>query len=49
MAKTTHSVNFLKVKKYYKNKNWTIEMVRNAVVKEWITESEFKEITGEDY
>ena len=44
-----HSKNFDKVKKYYKNGMWSINMVRNAVVKEWITEEEFKEITGEDY
>lgn len=28
---------------------WTKEMVRNAVVKGKITETEFKEITGVDY
>jgi hypothetical protein len=28
---------------------WSIERVRNAVVKEWITAEEFKEITGEQY
>ena len=44
-----HSKNFEKVKKYYKSGNWTIAMVRNAVVKGWITEAEFKEITDEDY
>lgn len=55
MATTTHSKNFYKVKKYYHSfkvdgtRMWTIEMVRNAVVKNWITEAEFKEITGEDY
>ena len=49
MATTTHSKNYEKVKKYYKGGNWTIQMVRNAVVKGWITEAEFKEITGEDY
>lgn len=49
MATTTHSKNYEKVKKYYKEGNWTIQMVRNAVVKGWITETEFKEITGEDY
>ena len=49
MATTTHSKKYEKVKKYYKEGNWTIQMVRNAVVKGWITEAEFKEITGEDY
>lgn len=28
---------------------WSEERVRNAVVKKWITEEEFKEITGVDY
>lgn len=37
------------VKKYYKNKLWTLEQTRNAVVKGWITESEFEEITGKEY
>lgn len=38
-----------KVKYYYENGLWTIDMVRNAVVKGWITEEEFEEITGIDY
>lgn len=46
---TTHSKNYEKVRRYYKSGNWTISMVRNAAVKGWITEAEFKEITGEDY
>lgn len=45
----THSKNFEKVKKYYDDGKWTLAMVRNAVVKNWITAEEFKEITGEDY
>ena len=28
---------------------WSIGRVKNAVVKEWITTEEFKEITGEQY
>lgn len=43
-----HSPKFATVKKYYP-KYWNITMVKNAVVKGWITEDEFKEITGEDY
>lgn len=43
------SPKFNKVKKYYDAGLWTLEMVKNAVVKEWITAEEFKEITGEDY
>lgn len=44
-----HSEKFEMVKKYYIMGLWNIERVRNAVVKKWITEEEFKEITGEDY
>ncbi len=49
-----HSKNYAKVNRYYHTivngkRLWTIGMVRNAVVKGWITEAEFKEITGEDY
>ena len=40
---------FEKVKYYYDNGLWNISRVRNAVVKSWITESEFEEITGESY
>lgn len=44
-----HSKNFAKVKKYYSMGMWSEEMVRNAVVKGWITEAEFTEITGKEY
>lgn len=44
-----HSQNFYKVKSYYDRKLWNIARVRNAVVKGWITEKEFLEITGTDY
>lgn len=37
------------VKKYYDLGMWTISMVKNAVVKGWITAKEFQEITGEAY
>lgn len=43
------SKNYEMVKKYYDSGKWSIERVRNAVVKRWITVTEFKEITGEDY
>ena len=52
---TEHSKYYQKVKTYYEKYlagqpgGWTLAMVRNAVVKGWITEEEFKEITGEDY
>lgn len=40
---------FEKVKYYYDHGLWSIDRVRNAVVKGWITAEQFKEITGEDY
>lgn len=43
------STKFKLVRKYYREGLWSINMVRNAVVKGWITESEFLEITGEPY
>ena len=54
MAKK-HSDKYEMVKKYYNTRMpngeraWNEQRVRNAVVKGWITEEEFKEITGEDY
>ena len=44
-----HSPKFEKVKFYYDNGNWSIERVHEAVVKGWITEEEFVEITGQNY
>lgn len=50
MAKNnTHSKNYNKVKDYYDNGLWTIDRVRKAVDKGWITEAEYEEITGEKY
>ena len=43
------STKFNKVKRYYDQGLWNITMVRNAVVKGWITEEEFELITGEPY
>ena len=37
------------VKKYYDKGLWKIGAVRNAVVKEWITEEVSRAITGETY
>ena len=42
------SNNFEKVKGYYEKGLWSLDMVKNAVGR-WITETEYKEITGEDY
>ena len=41
-----HSKNYEKVKTYYDKGLWSIERVRQAVVKGWITEEEFTEITS---
>lgn len=43
-----HSKKFDMILNYYKNFYWDINKVRNAVGK-WITEEEYKEITGEDF
>lgn len=44
-----HSKNFAKVERYYNLGMWNEAQVRNAVVKGWITEEEFLEITGKEY
>lgn len=44
-----HSKNYEKVKNYYDKGLWSVERVRQAVIKGWITEAEFTEITGEEY
>lgn len=41
------SEKFEKVKNYYDSGLWNIAMVRNAVIKKWITKEEFEEITKE--
>ena len=38
-----------KIAKWYKQRLWTKEMVRNAVVKTVLTAAEYQEITGEEY
>lgn len=43
------SSKFEKVKTYYDEKLWSKTRVKNAVVKGWITEEEYAEITGENY
>lgn len=43
------SPKFDKVKKYYDSGLWNKTMVRNAVVKGWITAEEYTIITGEVY
>lgn len=44
-----HSPNYEKVKSYYDKKLWGITATRNAVIRGWITQEEFTEITGEPY
>ena len=46
---TMHSKNYEKVKKYWDEGLWNEQRVRNAVSKGWITEDEFREITGKAY
>ena len=43
------SKNYNKVKEYYDKNLWTIDMLKNAVIKTWITAEEFKTITGQTY
>lgn len=40
---------YKKVKNYYDSGLWTIEMVKQAVIKNWITAEEFETITGQLY
>ncbi|MGN0695024.1 MAG: XkdX family protein [Lentihominibacter sp.] len=44
-----HSARYEKVKSYYEKGLWLKKMVHNAVIKEWITAEEYKEITGEEF
>nr|WP_312985528.1 XkdX family protein [Clostridioides sp.] len=42
-------LDFNRIKEHFDRGFWTNEMVKNAVDKQKITETEYKEITGEDY
>ena len=44
-----HSAKFEKVKEYYDSGLWNEFRVRNAVIKGWISEQEFEEITSKEY
>ena len=44
-----HSKKYSLVKNYYDKGLWSKKRVRDAVIKEWITEEEYEEITGEVY
>lgn len=43
------SKKYMMIKSAYERGTWNKEMVRNAVAKYWITETEYTEITGERY
>ena len=43
------SPKYNKVKGYYDSGRWNKTMVRNAVIKQWITEEEYEIIVGEPY
>ena len=43
------SAHYEQVKRYYDKGLWTLQQVKNAVVAKWITEREYKTITGESY
>lgn len=43
------SAKFEKVKYFYDMGVWNDIQVRNAVIKEWITADEYKQITGKTY
>lgn len=43
------STHYEQVKKYYDNGLWSLAQVKRAVKSGWITEDEYKEITGEKY
>lgn len=44
-----HSAKYEKVKDYYDRNLWDVTRIANAVIKGWITEAEYKEITGNPY
>lgn len=43
------SKKYKTVRSYYLNNLWSERQVRDAVVKNWITEEEFEEIVGKPY
>ena len=43
------SKKFQLVKNYYDSGLWSLKKVRDAVIRGWITEEEFTEITGEPF
>ena len=49
MATVKHSPKYDNILQWYSMGMWSLKMVKNAVVKGWITEEEYEEITGEVY
>lgn len=49
MSEAQHSKYFEIVKRDYDNGSWNLYRVKRAVIKGWITEEEYKEITGFEY
>ena len=47
MTNSEHSAKFEDIKAWYEAGIWKKKAVKNAVVKGWITTSEYEEITGE--
>ncbi|MEJ6349020.1 XkdX family protein [Holzapfeliella sp. He02] len=41
--------NFKAIKGFYDRNLWTVDMVKVAVEKDYLTADEFKTITGQDY
>lgn len=44
-----HSQNFEQIKKWYELGLWSEKRVKDAVIKKFITEKEYTEITGKEY
>ena len=44
-----NSGKYEEVSRYYRLGLWTKQKVKKAVLKKWITEAEYTEITGEAY
>lgn len=44
-----HSKKYYQIKEWYDNLMWSKNKVRNAVIKNWITEDEYLQIVGEAF
>lgn len=45
----SHSSSYEKVFRYYTTGLWVKQQVRHAVIKGWITNEEYEDITGDKY